>query len=274
MTIRERFALLLVGLALATLTACATLQPIADSLAMKEKECKEAGGAYVLDKGCVMPDEPTVSEPPTEPPVVEPPVVEPPVVEPPREEERRFGPYGEHQFHTFDHSNTPGGKVAFWISGLAAGAAPHDTEGFIFMAMGRHHRGEMNLQMMVNYNTVRRHVEIRLTTQRFNDPICVKQGHQWCETSDYIDSTQEPELDFNPFLRYRVEIEWDDNTARMTITPEGGRVYTWAGPHDKGISTWGGFASYDWIRVGNGVYTKKPGYQGAITIIDPTYEAR
>ena len=280
MTIKDKAklaltGLALTGLALGALGACATLQPIADRLAKAEAECKAAGGAYMLDKGCVMPEEPHSPAPPPTPEEPPPPPVEPPPEEPtPNGPGRKFGPYSEHQFYTVGHSNAPGGKIMFWIGGLAAINAPHDTEGFIFMAMGRHRTGEMNLQMMVNYNTVRRQVEIRLTTQRFNDPGCVRLGARWCEAADYIDSTQEPGLDFNPFVRYLVTIEWDARSARMLITPEGGRIYTWAGPNGNGIPTWGGFVSYDYIRIGNGVFTGKPGYQCEIVITDPAYEAR
>jgi len=256
------------------LTSCATLTPALDEAAKCAAEGKEWHRPGVcLDKPEPGP-EPGAGGTPQPEPHPDPIIITDPAPDPDPGEERVFGPYTEHQFYTFDHVNTPGGKVSFWISGLAASSSPHDTEGFIFMAMGRGaHGGEMNLQLMILYNTEKRHVEARLVAQRFGDPACLRVNQKHCESADYIDSTQEPELDFNPFLRYLVIIEWNAKSAKMTITPEGGRAYTWAGPHDKGISTWEGFASYDWIRVGNGVYTKKPGYQRAITIINPEYEA-
>jgi len=59
------FAVWVLALLLVAMSSCQTLQPIVDKLQDQEAACKAAGGAFILDKGCVMPT-------PTEPPAPEP----------------------------------------------------------------------------------------------------------------------------------------------------------------------------------------------------------
>ena len=253
-------------------TIDAVIPILTDEIKKEIAACEENGGSYTIGVGCKLPapPEPPVDPPkPPEPPV-DPPLPPEPPVDPPG------GPdyeYGEHEYYEFANVASAG-TVSFWLSGFDSINAPHDTESWIFMAMGRHAGGgEMNLQMEVNYNPGRRHVEIRLITQRFGDTRCLRLGQRWCEASDYIDSSQEPELDFQAGRRYYVEIEWDSRAAFMRITPEGGRTYLWAG-NGAGVPVWGGFTGYDYVRVGNGVYVAKPGYKGLITISNPEFKAK
>jgi len=248
------------------MVSCATVQPVIDALRAEEEDCKGRGGAYVFDQAalttrCVMPD-----VPPSAPGMVDapappsPPPAPPPPAAPPTG--AVHGPFAGGAYYEFPRiSSATAGEVTFSLRGLDGSTFPRQ-DGWLFMLMGRGvHGGEANLQMHI-YNDQGRGAQIRLISQRFGDPACLRGTATHCESADGIS-----DMYLTPDRTYYVRIWWDERRAGMTLATAGAPTLIWSGRGET--QTWGAFASVDWVRVGNGVYPGRPGQGATLTVINP-----
>ena len=185
-----------------------------------------------------------------------------------------YGPFndgGYFQFNDNDFgkdSRAYDGIIRFTLHGLNGSSFPSDNDGFLFMLMGiTNYNTEANLQFHI-YNNEGRDVQVRLISQRFGDPSCIRQGQRHCESADAIMEHQDNLINFNPDKYYDVVISWNTRSASMVISCDGQRDLIFSGNNET--KTWGGYKRLEWVRIGNGVFPGKAGQNHPLTVINPS----
>jgi len=247
------------------LASCQTLQPVIDNLQSQEADCKAAGGAFVLGKGCVMPD-PTPTEPPAPEPGPPPspgPAPAPPGSPAPHGPDVVYGPFNDGQFYQFPPvDRLERFVITFALQGLDGATFP-TRDGWIAAIVGRTATGqEYTLQVHIFLDG--RSAQVRLITQNFQPGLC---GARHCDVNDGI-----LDMILDPAARYDVKIYGPvPHTTRgfpvwrMEWTAAGQPVGTWEVP------AFGAFDRIDYIRVGNGgIFPGRPGQAATLTVINPT----
>jgi len=266
----DRFDIYLIAAAMAWLAmlflvSCSTVQPVIDQAQDTNKACIDSGGSMQFDPSalafkCIHP----VVEPKPEPEIIDvPPEPEPdPVIinVPPLPDYadcRLLNP-GEFISITPPTGKTASGEIAFTIQGLNADSFP-TVDGWLAGIVGRNKfKGEQNLQLHIYKNGSAG--DVRLISQSFKDKTCLRQNATHCESADIWRG-----LVFDPAKIYHVRIFWNPRKASMEISTTGDQVLVWGGQNETPV--WGGFASIEYIRVGNGnIFPGRPGQSTPITV--------
>jgi len=173
--------------------------------------------------------------------------------------------YSQGGFYTFPKVDGPmyKGSVSFTLEGLNGSAFPINSDGFLFMLMGKTPSGtDANLQFHIT-NSGGHDAQVRLISQRFGDNSCHKTNQSHCESADGIMG-----MNLTPSKIYSVVVSWDERNATMTMATEGEPTLIWSGQGE--VKTWGAYNSVEWIRVGNAVFPGKSGQSTSLTVLSAT----
>ena len=245
-------------------SGCQNIQSVVKDLQGQEADCKKAGGVFVLDKGCVMPEtpQPAPIPEPVDPPTPTPLPAPTPTPSPSPDNAITYYP-GE--YYTFPPINSPVESldISFSLKGLNGATFP-TRDGWLFAIMGQASGGhEYNLQFHVFRDG--QQSWIRLITQNFT-PGC--NGPKHCDVNDGA------VMSLNPAAQYDFHIYGPvPHTSRgylvwrMDCTESGKHVMTWEVP------AYGPFKIIKWIRLGNGeIFPGRPGQDAPLTIINRRME--